>query len=270
MKKLVFLGVLLASAPLRAEEEPGQQSYMPISATGDHMLIGREIPGYKMRYDLAKQAGYSMVLLPQSSTSFETTAIYFAAATLPRKEGSLKDFVAVDMKAIMDYRIGTKVVRSAQRDLPHGAGACEGAQMAYPPETTAFAHELFFLCDAGSEKHALLLSLNAKTPDALSAAEPDFYRWMDVPQRVEDEGFKEDRKANPVTMAAGALALLFGLGTYFLRLKAPEELSKMKAMKQRFGEKKGLLIHTVSYTVLPMVFGAVLILAGLMGFSLFR
>ena len=74
---------------------------------------------------------------------------------------------------------------------------------------------------------------------------------------------------NYTTLAIGLVALAFGLCTLYFRMKRPEHFRKLNAMKEKFGEKTGTAIHTISYTVLPIIAGIVFIVGGLMGLALF-
>lgn len=53
----------------------------------------------------------------------------------------------------------------------------------------------------------------------------------------------------------GALALAFGLYTLIARQVAPHQFAKLGPMKEKFGEKGGLVVHFIGYTVLPLLFG---------------
>lgn len=62
------------------------------------------------------------------------------------------------------------------------------------------------------------------------------------------------------TLIFGIIALLFGLLTIYLRIfKNSKGLGKLEAMKETYGEKLGLAIHIISYTVVPIAVGIVLI-----------
>jgi hypothetical protein len=74
---------------------------------------------------------------------------------------------------------------------------------------------------------------------------------------------------NYTTLAIGLLALLFGICTLFVRIKRPEKFGKLNAMKEKFGEKTGSAIHTISYTVIPIIAGIVFIVVGFMGVAVF-
>ena len=73
---------------------------------------------------------------------------------------------------------------------------------------------------------------------------------------------------NYTTLAIGLLALFFGICTLFLRVKHPGVFSKLNAMKAKYGEKTGAAIHTISYTILPIIAGIIFIIIGLMGESI--
>ncbi len=74
---------------------------------------------------------------------------------------------------------------------------------------------------------------------------------------------------NPVTMAVGAAAFLYGIYTFYLRSSNPTKLGKLTAMKDRWGDKGGLAIHVIAYSIVPMVFGLVMLVTGYQGFALF-
>jgi len=61
----------------------------------------------------------------------------------------------------------------------------------------------------------------------------------------------------------GVFALAFGLYTLFARMYAPNRLWKLEPMKKQWGEKVGVTIHVLAYTVLPLVLGAILLANGL-------
>jgi hypothetical protein len=71
-----------------------------------------------------------------------------------------------------------------------------------------------------------------------------------------------------VTVVVGALICLYGLYTLVMRIKSPEKFVKLKAMKEKFGNSAGNIIHIIAYTVAPIVFGAIVIVSGLNGLSI--
>ena len=74
---------------------------------------------------------------------------------------------------------------------------------------------------------------------------------------------------NYTTLGIGLLALMFGVCTLFVRVKRPEKFGKLNAMKEKYGEKTGTAIHTISYTIVPIIAGIVLIVAGFKGSAIF-
>lgn len=74
---------------------------------------------------------------------------------------------------------------------------------------------------------------------------------------------------NPITVAIGVVGLLFGIYTLYVRARKPEHFTKLKAMQEKFGDKPGYAVHVIGYSVIPIVFGAVMIFAGLKGVSFF-
>lgn len=74
---------------------------------------------------------------------------------------------------------------------------------------------------------------------------------------------------NPVTVLIGVAAIGFGVYTLYLRSTDPANFGKLTAMKEKFGESTGSLIHLVAYSIVPIVVGVVFLLMGLRGGSLF-
>jgi hypothetical protein len=74
---------------------------------------------------------------------------------------------------------------------------------------------------------------------------------------------------NYTTLAIGLFALLFGSYTLFIRAKNPEKFGKLNVMKEKYGEKTGVTIHTISYTVIPIIAGILFIIIGLKGGAIF-
>ena len=80
---------------------------------------------------------------------------------------------------------------------------------------------------------------------------------------------REVKEMNYTTLAIGLLALLFGMCTLFLRVKHPGAFRKLNVMKEKYGEKAGAAIHTISYTIIPIIAGIIFIIIGFMGESIF-
>ena len=63
--------------------------------------------------------------------------------------------------------------------------------------------------------------------------------------------------------------MLYGVFTGYARFKTPEKFRKLEAMKAFWGEKPGLVIHLVAYTVVPIVVGIMFVVMGVNGRSMF-
>jgi len=74
---------------------------------------------------------------------------------------------------------------------------------------------------------------------------------------------------NILTILIGIAALLFGIYTIFVRSTNPDKFGKLKAMQESFGKKRGALIHLVFYSIIPIIFGIIMLFAGFMGVSIF-
>ncbi len=68
-----------------------------------------------------------------------------------------------------------------------------------------------------------------------------------------------------VKVAVGSAALGYGLFTVFIRAKHPEKFAKLEAMKKAYGEKAGVIVHVIGYTVVPVAVGIFFIITGLKG-----
>ena len=75
---------------------------------------------------------------------------------------------------------------------------------------------------------------------------------------------------NWITVAIGAVSAAYGAYTFWARKNTPEKFAKLAKMRKFYGEKIGTAVHTLGYTVLPLVIGCVLVYLGLRGVSLFN
>lgn len=73
-----------------------------------------------------------------------------------------------------------------------------------------------------------------------------------------------------VTISAGAIVIIFGIYTFYARIKTPDKLAKLQAMQEKFGKGVGTTVHTIAYSVLPVIFGGILVNSGLNGVSLMQ
>jgi len=60
-------------------------------------------------------------------------------------------------------------------------------------------------------------------------------------------------------IVGGILCIAYGIYMAIIRVKSPEKLGKYETMKNKFGDVTGKIIHIVSYTVLPILFGIAMI-----------
>ncbi len=188
----ILLLSLLAPPPVSLAGQDGRgegdkpRVYMPYAASRDHMVVGIEIPGYHMRYDLAQGNGMFMILLPDGYDSLKGTPAYFAIDTLSLDGGSLQDLFENDLEGILRGEPGTKIVRRELGAKLTRAGTCLGAELAYPPDRRAFPRERFFICRSRSKRYAILLSVGARTRKDLEEHYPRFLEWAEAPQMVTD------------------------------------------------------------------------------------
>jgi len=74
---------------------------------------------------------------------------------------------------------------------------------------------------------------------------------------------------NILTVVIGIAALLFGIYTMYVRSTNPDKFGKLKAIQAHFGKKGGALLHLVIYSIIPIIFGIIMLFAGFMGISFF-
>ncbi len=187
------LSVLMAMTvlPVAAEEKTSGRDqelkvYMPYSTKNDHMVVGREIHGYRMRYDLAQESGIFMVLLPEGYTELSRTPVYFAIDTLSLDDGSLENLYKHDLQGVKKNEPGVKILRKDLGSELTRAGTCLGAELRYPEEKRAFPRERFFICKSRSRNYAIMMSLGARTGRDLEKHYRNFIEWADAPQIVTD------------------------------------------------------------------------------------
>ena len=74
---------------------------------------------------------------------------------------------------------------------------------------------------------------------------------------------------NIITVILGLFCIGYGIYTAIIRTKSPEKFGKLDAMKKKFGDKAGIIIHVIFYTVLPILVGIIFFISGFFGASLF-
>lgn len=70
------------------------------------------------------------------------------------------------------------------------------------------------------------------------------------------------------TLALGAAVLLFSVYTLLTSIKSPDELVKLKYMKAKLGLRAGIVVHTIAYVIVPLIFGYFIISAGIDGVTI--
>lgn len=70
---------------------------------------------------------------------------------------------------------------------------------------------------------------------------------------------------NYVSVAAGLAAVLYGCYAAWVRQVKPERFWKLESMKRIYGPRAGVIVHVILYTIVPIVFGVVLIVKGWRG-----
>ena len=53
----------------------------------------------------------------------------------------------------------------------------------------------------------------------------------------------------------GIIMIVYSVLVTVLRFFFPDKLSKYKIFKQKYGEKTGVVIHVIAYTLLPLILG---------------
>ena len=71
------------------------------------------------------------------------------------------------------------------------------------------------------------------------------------------------------TLLLGIFATSFGIYTAIVRIFWPHHFGKLGPMKKLYGERAGVAVHVVGYTVLPIFFGLGLLVSAFYGGSIF-
>ena len=72
---------------------------------------------------------------------------------------------------------------------------------------------------------------------------------------------------NPASLLIGIAAISFGIYTAYVRFTNPSRFGKLEAMQERWGDGTGTVIHTIAYTVVPIIVGLIALIRGLNGQS---
>ena len=70
------------------------------------------------------------------------------------------------------------------------------------------------------------------------------------------------------TLALAIFIILFGVYTAATSIKSPNDLAKLKYMRDKLGMKAGTFIHTFAYVLVPFLFGYFMFKAGVNGISI--
>jgi hypothetical protein len=74
---------------------------------------------------------------------------------------------------------------------------------------------------------------------------------------------------NTITITIGFVIVAYAVTVFILRLKGKENFfKKLSHMKEKFGDKTGSIIHYVSYVLIPLIFGLIIIYSGCKGVSI--
>ncbi|HEU0264724.1 MAG TPA: hypothetical protein VFR01_03255 [Geobacterales bacterium] len=65
-----------------------------------------------------------------------------------------------------------------------------------------------------------------------------------------------------MSIGIGVAGVLYGIYAAVARVRTPEKFWKLEPMKKFWGERAGLAIHFLGYTVVPIVIGVLFILRG--------
>lgn len=181
----ICMAVGIASGQEKKKPDAGPNIYMPYARSKDHMVVGIEISGYHMRYDIAQEYDFFMALLPDKYKSLDDTPVYFAINTFPFDGYTVKQTLENDLKALKKTSKNLKIKRMDGSLIPK-AGECYGAELAYPENERQFPYETFYFCKSQSKHYAIMMTLGAKTKNDLKKHMGNFLVWANAPQIVKD------------------------------------------------------------------------------------
>lgn len=170
--------------PNQAISKKENKCYMPYSANKDHIVTGCDIDGFHMRYDIAKQAGIFMVILPDGYDQLPDSPVFFTADTLSLENKTLKNLFDADLKNILEKKSNIQLITKKLKPKPKKMGNCLGGELILTG--SPFPYERYFICKNDSKKYAIQIQIQAKTKDDLLKYFPFFLKWADVPQFVKD------------------------------------------------------------------------------------
>ena len=73
---------------------------------------------------------------------------------------------------------------------------------------------------------------------------------------------------NYITIGIGALVCSYGILSGIFWFIKPEWFAKKEAMKDKWGNTAGSILHFTSYIIVPLILGGILIFGGITGISL--
>lgn len=70
------------------------------------------------------------------------------------------------------------------------------------------------------------------------------------------------------TISVGTATILYGIYTIVIRKISPHKFGKLEAMKEKLGDAAGNRAHIFFYSAMPILFGSLIVYAGIKGVSL--
>lgn len=70
------------------------------------------------------------------------------------------------------------------------------------------------------------------------------------------------------TLALGFAIVFYSLYITYASFKTPSDLIRLKYMRDKFGLRAGTIIHTITYIIVPFIFGCFILSAGVEGLTI--
>jgi hypothetical protein len=184
MKRVIVLAVLSLLLTVgvtfgrQKKPEAGPNIYMPYARSMDHLVVGVEIAGYHMRYDIAQEYDFFMALLPDHYDSLDDAPIYFAINTFPFDGFTVKQTFENDLKALRKTSRGLRITKRMDGSDPK-SGECYGAELAYP-ETEGSSRTRRFIFAKVRVHYAIMMTIDQNEKD-LKKQFFQFIVWANAP-----------------------------------------------------------------------------------------
>ncbi|MCB1140920.1 MAG: hypothetical protein H7A24_06790 [Leptospiraceae bacterium] len=172
LKKILLLFLFVSLGDLKPVEDKAQCYNLTFT---QFQLYGCETDRMKIRFDMAKQLGYQMVLLPGNEQDATASEVFFAVKGYPLQQTYLQDHA--DDLALVAQNPQVAVLQADIISPFKNLKNCVGSELVIGG--SMFAHEIYFTCESESKNFGIIFVFQAKNKKSRNEYLPEFITWVE-------------------------------------------------------------------------------------------